>query len=52
MADTVLDQIQAELRKTAASYFPEKGELKTLRVVGHTPKSDHMIYELSADQER
>lgn len=49
MADTVLEQILAELRKTAITYFPQKGELKNLRVVGHTPKSDHMIYDVCAD---
>src|SRR5262249_820968 len=49
MADTVLEQVLAELRKTAITYFPQKGELKNLRVVGHTPKSDHMIYDVCAD---
>jgi hypothetical protein len=49
MADTVLEQILAELRKTAVTYFPQKGELKNLRVVGHTPKNDHMIYDVCAD---
>jgi hypothetical protein len=49
MADTVLEQILAELKKTAISYFPQAGELKNLRVVGHTPKSDHMIYDACVD---
>jgi len=49
MAETVLDQILADLRRTAATYFPHRGELKNLRVVGHTPKSDHMIYDACAD---
>lgn len=49
MPDTVLEQILADLRKTAAAYYPKQGELKTLRVVGHTPKSDHMIYDVCAD---
>jgi hypothetical protein len=49
MADTVLEQILAELRKTAVTYFEQKGELKNLRVVGHTPKSDHMIYDVCVD---
>ncbi len=49
MTETVLDQILADLRRTAASHFPDRGELKNLRVVGHTPKSDHMIYDVCAD---
>lgn len=49
MAETVLEQIVADLRKTAITYYPERGELKNLRVVGHTPKSDHMIYDACID---
>jgi hypothetical protein len=49
MAETVLDQILAELRHAAARHYPEHGELKNLRVVGHTPKNDHFIYDVSAD---
>src|SRR5215470_11258642 len=49
MPDTVLEQILVDLRKTTAAYYPKQGELKTLRVVGHTPKSDHMIYDVCAD---
>jgi hypothetical protein len=49
MAETVLDQILAELRKTATTYFPNRGELKNLRVVGHTPKNEHLIYDVCAD---
>jgi hypothetical protein len=49
MAETVLDQILADLRKTAVTYYPNRSELKNLRVVGHTPKNDHMIYEVCAD---
>src|SRR5215470_8094877 len=49
MAETVLDQILADLRKTAVTYYPHRGELKNLRVVGHTPKNDHMIYDACAD---
>lgn len=49
MAETVLEQILADLRKTATTYYPNRGELKNLRVVGHTPRSDHMIYDASAD---
>jgi hypothetical protein len=49
MAETVLDQVLADLRKTAVSYYPHRGEIKNLRVVGHTPKSDHMIYDVCVD---
>lgn len=49
MAETVLDQILVELRHAAAQRYPQRGELKNLRVVGHTPKSDHFIYDVCAD---
>jgi hypothetical protein len=49
MAETVLDQVLAELRKAAAPYFANRGEIKNLRVVGHTPRNDHMIYDVCAD---
>lgn len=49
MAETVLDQILVELRHAAAQQYPQRGELKNLRVVGHTPKSDHFIYDVCAD---
>jgi hypothetical protein len=49
MADTILDQILVELRHIAVQQFPQRSEFKNLRVVGHTPKSDHFIYDVSAD---
>src|SRR5947209_17305079 len=49
MAETVLDQILAELQRRPTEYYPERGELKNLRVVGHTPKADHFIYDVCAD---
>lgn len=49
MAEAALEQILVDLRKTAAGYYPKQGELKNLRVVGHTPKNDHMIYDVCAD---
>ncbi|HLW55379.1 MAG TPA: hypothetical protein VKW06_21300 [Candidatus Angelobacter sp.] len=49
MAETVLEQILVDLRKTAVTHFPGLGDLKNLRVVGHTPKHDHMIYDVCAD---
>ena len=49
MAEHILDQIVAELRESATSLYPNRGELRNIRVVGHTPKSDHFIYDLVAD---
>jgi hypothetical protein len=49
MAETVLDQILVELRNAAARQYPERGELRNLRVVGHTPKNDHFIYDVCVD---
>lgn len=49
MAETILEQILVELRQLAAQQFIARGELKNLRVVGHTPKSDHFIYDVCAD---
>src|SRR5215467_9574510 len=49
MAETVLDQILVELRQAAAQQYSERGELKNLRVVGHTPKNDHFIYDVCID---
>ncbi len=49
MAETVMDHIVAELRQTAAPLYPSHGELRNVRVVGHTPKSDHYIYDIVID---
>ncbi len=49
MAETVLDQILFDLRNQAATHYPERGEFKNLRVVGHTPKNDHFIYDACID---
>jgi len=49
MAETVLDQIVTELRPVVAREYSQRGEFRNLRVVGHTPKSDHFIYDLCAD---
>src|SRR5207245_2959745 len=51
MADNVMDHIVAELRSSAATYYPEHGELKNVRIVGHTPKTDHFIYDVVVDFE-
>lgn len=44
-----MDQIVAELRQSAAAYYPGRQELKNVRVVGHTPKPDHYIYDIVVD---
>jgi hypothetical protein len=49
MAETVLDQILFDLRNQAATHYPQRGEFKNLRVVGHTPKNDHFIYDACID---
>ena len=49
MPETVLEQILADLRNNAAKYYPKHGEVKNVRVVGHTPKSDHFIYDASIE---
>jgi hypothetical protein len=49
MADNVLDQIVEHLRSSSSSHFPHRSELKAVRVVGHTPKADHYIYEIVID---
>src|SRR5215467_14417966 len=49
MADTILEQILADLRNDAAKHYPQHGELKNVRIVGHTPKSDHFIYDASVE---
>ncbi len=49
MAESVMEQIVAELRRSANSYFPQHGELRNVRVVGHTPKNEHYIYDIVVD---
>ena len=51
MAENVMDQIVADLRASAATHFPKHGELKNIRIVGHTPKTDHFIYDVVIDFE-
>lgn len=48
MAENVIDQIVSELKGAGAQFFPEN-ELKSVRVVGHTPKPDHYIYDIVVD---
>lgn len=49
MAENAMDQIVAELKQSATAIFPQHTELKNVRVVGHTPKSDHYIYDIVVD---
>jgi hypothetical protein len=51
MPENVVDQIVAELRSSAAKLYPHRPELRNIRVVGHTPKPDHYIYDIVLDLE-
>ena len=45
MSEHVTDHLVADLRGRARDLFPRRRELRNIRVVGHTPKTDHFIYE-------
>ncbi len=49
MSENVMDQIAGELKNSGSQWFPEMGETRGVRIVGHTPKTDHYIYDLVAD---
>ena len=49
MADNTLDHIVDDLRSSGSKYFPQHSEVKAVRVVGHTPKPDHYMYEIVVD---
>ncbi len=49
MAENVMDQIVTELKSSGAQHFPHRTELRSVRVVGHTPKADHYIYDIVVD---
>lgn len=49
MPETVMDQIVTELKRAGGRYYPQRGELRNVRVVGHTPKNDHYIYDIVID---
>jgi len=49
MPETVMDQIVSELKRSASRHYPERGEVRAVRVVGHTPKNDHYIYDIVID---
>jgi hypothetical protein len=49
MAENVMDSIVAELNLSAGEYYPQRSELKNVRIVGHTPKTDHYVYDVVMD---
>jgi hypothetical protein len=49
MPDNAMEHISGELRTRGAEWFPELGEPRAVRIVGHTPKTDHYIYDLVVD---
>ncbi|MGC2324110.1 MAG: hypothetical protein WA463_15875 [Terriglobales bacterium] len=49
MAENVMEQIVAELRRSGRDHYPQRGELRNVRIVGHTPKNDHYIYDIVLD---
>lgn len=49
MPGSVMEQIVAELRDSALSLYPQRSELRNVRVVGHTPKSQHYVYDMVID---
>jgi hypothetical protein len=49
VAENIIDQVVAGLRATVPGVYPQHGELRNVRVVGHTPKTDHYIYDIVID---
>ncbi len=49
MSENVLEQIVSTLRRCGADWYPQHGELRNIRVVGHTPKNDRYIYDVVMD---
>ena len=49
MPESVMDQIVQELKRVGSNHYPRRGELRAVRVVGHTPKTDHYIYDIVID---
>jgi hypothetical protein len=43
MAENVMDQIVVELCRSAMEYYPERSQLRNMRIVRHTPKNDYYI---------
>ncbi len=49
MPESVMEQIVAELRAHTGKYYPGREVARNVRVVGHTPKTDHYIYDMVID---
>jgi hypothetical protein len=49
MPESVMDIIIGDLKTSGAGYYPQHSELRNVRVVGHTPKTDHYIYDIVID---
>jgi hypothetical protein len=49
MPENGIDQIASEIRSRGSEWYPDRGEAKSVRVVGHTPRADHYIYDLVLD---
>jgi hypothetical protein len=49
MAENVTDQIVAELKNSGSQHYLGRQELRNVRIVGHTPKTDHYIYDIVFD---
>src|SRR5579872_3220965 len=49
MGEHLIDQLMDELRSAVSRLYPQNGKLRNLRVVGHTPKPDHYVYDVVAD---
>jgi len=49
MSEHVTEHVVADLRRRVTDLYPRHGELRNIRIVGHTPKTDHLIYDLVAD---
>jgi hypothetical protein len=44
-----MEQIVSELRANGEKYYPGREAPRNVRVVGHTPKADHYIYDMVVD---
>ena len=51
MPESVMEQIVSELRANGGNYYSGRGTPRNVRVVGHTPKADHYIYDMVIDFE-
>lgn len=49
MAENLIAQLVDEIRFAVPRFYPANGALRNIRIVGHTPKTDHYVYDLVAD---